>query len=189
MGDIVNFRERRLALGSSQCEAEPASSVAAYPPFSGRDGEHVEDADLSYRLYPALWALDLPPAEKLVALALTDHERDGVCWPGAETVAAETGLTERGVRGILKRLERKGVIRIERRKGKSHRYWLTPELASAPIVEHRKRDALTPEPRSATPARRSDESLRIPQESKEAFQKAKMPESLRKRLGSLRGAR
>lgn len=59
-----------------------------------------------------LW-LDLPPARKLVLLALCERANlsDGKCWPGREEIAARSSLTIRTVTPHLQALEADGWIR------------------------------------------------------------------------------
>ena len=54
---------------------------------------------------------ELSAAEKLVMLYLLERaNKDGVCWPSLNTIARDTGLTRRGVIGILRRLRDAGYI-------------------------------------------------------------------------------
>ena len=68
-----------------------------------------------------------------VYLAIAHHaDASGRCWPSQTTIARETGLSQgknsqpRGVRNILRRLEKLGLIRIERRSGRPAVYHMTP---------------------------------------------------------------
>lgn len=62
------------------------------------------------------WMLDLPPNQKLVYMSLADQANDlGVCWPSIKNIATRVCLEERSVQRILRILENKRLIRIERR--------------------------------------------------------------------------
>lgn len=51
------------------------------------------------------WSLELPPAQKLLALAICDAmNHDGECWIGAEKLALLTGLSLRHIRRTLPEL-------------------------------------------------------------------------------------
>ncbi len=68
--------------------------------------------------------------ELLVLLALADFaDDDGLCWPSVATIAEKSRLTERGTRGIIRRLEQKGFLSSEISrggKGSSNRYYVMP---------------------------------------------------------------
>lgn len=62
------------------------------------------------------WMLDLPPNQKLVYMSLADQANDlGVCWPSIKNIAIRVRLEQRSVQRILRTLENKRLIRIERR--------------------------------------------------------------------------
>lgn len=62
------------------------------------------------------WMLDLPPNQKLIYMSLADQANDdGVCWPSVKNIATRVCLEERSVQRILRKLESKRLIRIERR--------------------------------------------------------------------------
>jgi Helix-turn-helix domain len=101
---------------------------------------------LSWRA--AICKSSLPPTSRLVALTLSLHMDDtgGSCFPGAETLARETGLSSRAVRthlglltgqGWLALVERGGLKGEERRANAYTAVLPTPEPCS-PIT--------TPEP-------------------------------------------
>ncbi|TFU25622.1 helix-turn-helix domain-containing protein [Thermus tengchongensis] len=68
-----------------------------------------------YRWNHHIWDnRELSAAEKLVMLYLLERaNKDGVCWPSLNTIARDTGLTRRGVIGILRRLRDAGYITWE----------------------------------------------------------------------------
>lgn len=77
------------------------------------------------------WRLQgLTASQKLVLLALADHaDQDGVCWPGQSGIAKKTGLSDRTVKRARADLEKKEIIKVERRPGRgggsrSNRYLL-----------------------------------------------------------------
>ena len=59
-----------------------------------------------------VWAsAEVEGSELLVLLALADFANDdGSCWPSVATVAKKSRLTERGTRGIIRRLEKQGLV-------------------------------------------------------------------------------
>lgn len=67
---------------------------------------------MSATLQGAAYYMPLPPAEKMLLLALADHcNDDGVgAWPGNERLATKTSYSVRNVQRILGRLESAGLI-------------------------------------------------------------------------------
>lgn len=58
-----------------------------------------------------VWDLNIPTSEKFVLIALADFCDDaGKCWPSVSRIAEKCGMKERGVRGILRRLEDAGYL-------------------------------------------------------------------------------
>lgn len=58
-------------------------------------------------------------AEKLTLIALADRaDEDGNCWPGKQDLAKRTSQSARTVQRHLGKLERLGLLRVERRKRK-----------------------------------------------------------------------
>jgi hypothetical protein len=72
-------------------------------------------------------------AEKLVMLALADNANDGgLCFPSMRTIARKATLTERGARGVVRRLTKRGFLEVEinvsgGRKGNDYRLVTNPE--------------------------------------------------------------
>ena len=67
----------------------------------------------------AVWDYKVSPSEQIVLLALGDHaDHNGEnAWPSVALLAWKTGLTVRGVKGILRRLRDAGVIAKQRDPG------------------------------------------------------------------------
>ena len=70
------------------------------------------------------WALAFPgvhPVGRLVLASLAVHADQSklTCWPSLETLARETQVSERGVRGSLRSLEAAGAIRTEQSRGRT----------------------------------------------------------------------
>ncbi len=66
---------------------------------------------MSVKIMAQVWELDLPQNEKLVLLALGDHADDeGVCYPSVARIAWKTGMSERQVQRIGKKLRAAGLI-------------------------------------------------------------------------------
>jgi DNA-binding transcriptional ArsR family regulator len=82
----------------------------------------------------AVWALDIDPTAKLVALRLARHWPR--IFPGVKSLAEWTKLDERTVRRALHRLEADKVIAVTRREGQSSVYEFAgvviPSLGSRP---------------------------------------------------------
>ena len=69
------------------------------------------------RILAALETTDLPANEKLLLILLADHADDetGKCWPSQNYIARRSGLTRATINRTMKRLEGKGLIRIQHR--------------------------------------------------------------------------
>ena len=101
---------------------------------------------MSIRFMSAIWDLDLPDSEKLIALALADWSSDeGVSWPSVAQIAKKASKSERTVQGVLVSLEKRGYLHRDQRPGKGCVYTLTP-AAAAP------RKDCAPQPLRKTPA-------------------------------------
>ena len=62
---------------------------------------------------------DLDPYERLVMLSLADHaDDDGHCYPSIARLCQRTGMKERGVQTVVKRLAARGLIVIEANAGR-----------------------------------------------------------------------
>ena len=73
----------------------------------------------------ALDAPDLNQGEKLVLVILADFADDaGRCWPSMETVARKANMTDRGARGIIRRLEEKGHVTTQFSKGRASNHYI-----------------------------------------------------------------
>ena len=64
----------------------------------------------------AVFKIDLPPSEKVVALALADHAHDDgtEARPSIERLASKTSLSTRQVQRVVKSLVEKGVLVVQR---------------------------------------------------------------------------
>jgi hypothetical protein len=61
----------------------------------------------------------LEPYDRLVMLVLAEHaDEHGVCYPSVARICARSGMGERGVQGVLKRLHDRGHIVIDANGGK-----------------------------------------------------------------------
>jgi|GEM_PF-1285860 biotin operon repressor len=66
---------------------------------------------MSVKVMSAVWELDLPQNQKLVLLAFADHaDDDGVCYPSVGRIAWKTGVSERQVQRIVKKLRAAGLV-------------------------------------------------------------------------------
>ncbi len=65
----------------------------------------------------AVWDIDLPPTQKLVLMALSDHSNDqGMCFPGMDGIAEKCNISRSTVIRCIKKLEENGLISVKRRK-------------------------------------------------------------------------
>lgn len=82
---------------------------------------------------------------KLVLIGIANHtSTSGQCFPSVSTLMRYSALAERTVRGIVKKLEEYGFIRVDRREGRSSIYYLTLPTPANP--------ADTPAAAAPTPA-------------------------------------
>ena len=113
---------------------------------------------------------DLDPYERLILLALADHaDDDGVCYPSISRLVDRTGMAERGVQKVLKRLAEKGHLSVETNAGRNgtNRYSIaltpapgaprtrgtTAQSAPAPEAPPPHLSAKTPAPGAPEPSR------------------------------------
>jgi hypothetical protein len=100
----------------------------------------------------------LSSTQRLICLAIADYaDKDGTCWPSVvETLAANTGLTERCIRQNLPKIEGAGWLEITRRNGKTFIFKLAfPSAPDAPPAAEDEHPGT-----SCTSERRSDEEVK-----------------------------
>ena len=75
----------------------------------------------------AVFKLDLPPSEKIVALALADHAHDDgtQARPGLASLSKKCSLSKRQLQRIIKSLLKRGVIVLERPSTPTLPAWYT----------------------------------------------------------------
>ena len=89
---------------------------------------------------------DLAPAAKLVLAFIIDHlGNNRQAWPGIRMLAAEAGLSERGVRNAIDQMCRVGVLGVRRQRGRVNKYYLRLTAAQSA--------ALTPAQSAAPPGK------------------------------------
>lgn len=109
----------------------------------------------------ALLRADLTPSAKIVYLVIDLHanRRSKVSFPGEKLIADESALSVRCVRDCIGALEAGGWLRVERRKGRHHRYVVLdpPTPAKSAAAEPRQnlpqgaaKSAAEQEPRTRT---------------------------------------
>ena len=77
---------------------------------------------MSVKLMSKAWDMDLPSGQKFVLLALCDHANDdGLCYPGQSRLADKCGMSPRTVSSHIDWLEKRGLIRKERRQNTQRR--------------------------------------------------------------------
>lgn len=91
---------------------------------------------MSVRISAAVWSIKgLKAPERIVLLAIADHaDDDGHCWPSMVLLADKCEMTDRGVRGVIRRLEQAGYLTTSVSHGRSsNRYTVNsiPEGRSA----------------------------------------------------------
>lgn len=116
---------------------------------------------MSNKLLSAVYALDLACTyERHVLARLADriNDRNGVCWPSVRTIADDVCCSVRKVQGVLKELEKRGLINVERNAGPKgcslYRLTLRPATDAPPHVVHPSTAvAQPPHATSPTPAK------------------------------------
>jgi hypothetical protein len=125
----------------------------------------------------AAWELPIPATEKMVLLCLCDYANaDGICWPGAESMAGRCSLTERTVRKCLKWLQDNGWISADQRPGRTAVYHIDPGSKFTPEANSPRN--IKPKPRKQipdTPEAASDEPSRTINRTINSSSRARKP--------------
>ncbi|NRP13972.1 MULTISPECIES: helix-turn-helix domain-containing protein [unclassified Aliiroseovarius] len=139
---------------------------------------------MSNNLLNAVYALDLACTyERHVLARLADrvNDRTGVCWPSVQKIADDVCCSVRKVQGVLKKLEERGLISVERNAGPRgcNLYRLTlPPAADAPphVVRPSTADTQPPQVTTANPAQDAPEPNKNPKKTlpKKAANKTEM---------------
>jgi hypothetical protein len=117
---------------------------------------------VSIRVMAVVWEnADLDPYERLVMLCLADHADDnGQCYPSIQRICDRTGMGERGVQNVIRRLSSNGRLSVENGGGRHVRNGYTITLNPAhnaayhdekPRTENPVSGAETPHPITETP--------------------------------------
>ncbi|MBL4929349.1 helix-turn-helix domain-containing protein [Fuscibacter oryzae] len=108
---------------------------------------------MSIKIMTAIWdRTDLDTHEKMVLLSLADHADDeGVCFPSIARLCDRTGMKERGVQNVLRRMKEAGIITVELNAGRrgANRYTIH---AAHPRIECTPAPDAPPHPITPTPA-------------------------------------
>ena len=77
---------------------------------------------MSIKVMTRVFEMDLPPSEKVTALALADHAHDDgtEARPSVARLAVKTSLSARQVQRVLKSLVAKGVLEVQRQATNNH---------------------------------------------------------------------
>lgn len=129
---------------------------------------------MSVRVMSAVWDLELPDSEKLVALALADWSDDfGKSWPSVGQIAKKCCKSERTIQGALASLEKRGVLERNQRPGKGCIYTLNPRKVCTPAK------SAPPQPLRETPAESAPNTSGhvISQKATPSSKKARAPKS------------
>lgn len=143
---------------------------------------------MSFAFTLACRSLVLPPTQKAVLMALADycHDESGKDWHSAASISEWTCLGRTAVLDALKGLEARGLIVIDRAKGRGSVTWLqldrikamhnqSATRTSPPAEPVRQPDHPSP-PAGPPPVRHADEPVRQPdpkhQEASEKHQEA-----------------
>ncbi|MCK5600472.1 helix-turn-helix domain-containing protein [Candidatus Pacearchaeota archaeon] len=80
---------------------------------------------------------DLKASDKILFAVILDYQGNNAdCWPGMTTLTRKTGLAKQTVIRSVKRLEKKGVLAVDRRgKGKSNHYKTGTKSRPVPKVD------------------------------------------------------
>lgn len=94
---------------------------------------------MSITLIKAVFLSDLGPYERLVMLALADRADDQscACYPSISDIVSRTGMKERGVQNVIKRLVEIGVLFVAWGGGRHQRNTYTINLNTAPDAGYR----------------------------------------------------
>lgn len=125
---------------------------------------------MSNNLLNAVYALDLACTyERHVLARLADrvNDKNGVCWPSVQKIADDVCCSVRKVQGVLKELEKRGLISVERNAGPKgcnlYRLTLPPATDAPPHVVHPgTADTQPPQVTAANPARDAPEPKKNP---------------------------
>lgn len=106
---------------------------------------------MSIKVMSQVWERsDLDPYERLVVLCLADHANDeGVCYPSVGRLCDRTGMKERGVQNVIKRLSERGILTVEKNAGMKGANLYTINETPAPGAP---RTECTPAPGAGHPA-------------------------------------
>lgn len=129
---------------------------------------------------------ELSASERLVMLALADHaDHNGEnAFPSVDLLAWKTSMTERGVRGILQRLHKRGALVEQRRPGyhrpRTYRIVLAALPAKAPRLPREKEEPASSmkEERGREKEERIRSTEPSPEPSDESSSRARVPDAL-----------
>jgi len=80
---------------------------------------------MNHQLTAAAWKRRLAPTPKLVLLALADLvDENCECTPSVAQLVERVGVLDNTVHGAIARLEREGLLEVERRHGRVNVYRL-----------------------------------------------------------------
>src|SRR4051812_49079777 len=85
--------------------------------------QNVKPADVNpFEINRRVLASDLTPAAKTILLVILDHARHGLskCTAATRTLAREARVTEQYVSRVMKDLEARRLIRVDRATGSKH---------------------------------------------------------------------
>jgi DNA-binding transcriptional MocR family regulator len=139
---------------------------------------------MSNDLLSAVYALDLACTyERHVLARLADriNKRTGVCWPSVQKIADDVCCSVRKVQGVLRELEERGLISVERNAGPKgcnlYRLTLPPATDAPPHVVHPSTAGTQPpQVTTVNPARDAPEPKKNPKKTlpKKAVKKMEM---------------
>ena len=117
---------------------------------------------MSVYIMSAVWDLPLAASDKLVLLSLADHADDrGRCYPSVKRLRERTGLSERGVQTVVKRLVEAGLLHVDANAGQggANLYTITPPAPDAPPHQMRPRTRCAKPPQEVHPNRQEPSSV------------------------------
>lgn len=134
---------------------------------------------MSNNLLNAVYALDRACTyERHVLARLADrvNDRNGVCWPSVQKIADDVCCSVRKVQGVLKELEERGLISVERNAGPKgcnlYRLTLPPASDAPPHVVHPSTEGS--QPPQVTPGSPASDAPEPRRNSKKTHQRARL---------------
>jgi Helix-turn-helix domain len=105
----------------------------------------VSEATGRFVAIPTAYVRDegISPKAKLLGVVLGSYaNKDGIAWPGLNTLQRETGLGRDGIKKARRELREKGLIRPVRTRGQAGRFGKIKYFISPKVLHRRKKDEI-----------------------------------------------